>query len=59
MKKKIILTLVSLLSVLLLAGCGGNGGADPTPGPGPESEITSNNAAPSGFVDDGPMDWDE
>ena len=35
----------------------GNGNGNVTPGPA--SEITSNNAAPAGFVDDGPTDWDE
>ena len=61
MKKKSILILVAVLATVSLASCGKKPNDDPKPGPGPDpgTEITSNNAAPTGFVDDGPMVWDE
>jgi hypothetical protein len=59
MKRKSMLFLIALLAALTLSACK----EKPEPGPGPDpetqTEITSNNAAPAGFVDDGPMDWDE
>ncbi len=60
MKRKSILILMAS-ALLLLAAC------DPKPvdpvgpdGPDvPASEITTDNAAPAGFSDEGPMSWDE
>lgn len=60
MKKKLLFTLAAALTLTALSAC--NDKPTPTPpGPGPEpaSEITSNNVAPAGFVDDGPASWDE
>lgn len=58
--RRFLLILVASLATLSLVSCKGDN-EEPTPGPGPtpQSEITSNNAAPAGFADDGPMDWDE
>ena len=59
--KKYLSILLAAVMVLSLASCGKKPNDDPKPGPGPNpgNEITSNNAAPAGFVDDGPMVWDE
>lgn len=61
--KKILLSLATVLVLFAAGGCE----KKPEPGPGPEpgpdptptSEITTDNAAPAGFSDEGPMSWDE
>lgn len=66
MKKKILL-LIASCAVLMMAGCKkDNGGSDqPNPGPDPgptppepTTEITVDNAAPTGFTDEGISSWD-
>ena len=55
--KRIILLSLLAISLLALSSCHKPGNEDnPTP---VESEITSENAAPGGFGDEGPSNWDE
>lgn len=57
MNKKITL-LIAAAIVLCATACNKPASPDPVP-PGPTpSEITSNNAAPGGFVDGGAESWD-
>lgn len=57
MNKKITL-LIAAAIVLCATACNKPVSPDPVP-PGPTpSEITSNNAAPGGFVDGGAESWD-
>jgi hypothetical protein len=64
MKRK-LLTLTAVLALLVVAGGCKEKPDEPTPGPGPGpgpdpgTEITTDNAAPAGFADEGPMTWDE
>ena len=63
MKRKFLL-LLTAVAVLAMAGAckpKDNGGEQlgPGPEPGPASEITTNNEAPAGFADEGPMNWDD
>ncbi len=56
MKRKTALILLSVIA-LMLCGCKEkNGPEKPTPS---NSSITSENAAPGGFSDEGPVSWDE
>lgn len=56
MKRKTALILLSVIA-LMLCGCKEKNGPDkPTPD---DSSITSENAAPGGFSDEGPVSWDE
>jgi len=63
--KRLILTITAVLALLSLSACKGKTNPEPDPGSGPgtnpgsPSEVTSNNAAPAGFSDEGPMTWDE
>lgn len=59
MNKKITL-LIAAAIVLCATACNKpvNPDPDPTPDPPTPSEITSNNAAPGGFVDGGAESWD-
>ncbi len=61
--KKILLLLATVLVLFAAGGCEEKPTPGPGPGPGPEptptSEITTDNAAPAGFSDEGPMSWDE
>lgn len=58
MKKNCFIILA--VAATMLCACHKHGGDEPAPGPEPQdSEITSNNAAPGGFTDEGPVTWDE
>lgn len=58
--KKILPVLAAFLVLFMASGCKNpNPDTPPGPEPGPSSEITTDNAAPAGFSDEGPMSWDE
>lgn len=57
MKRITILSLLAL-SLLALSSCHKPSNGD-DPAPTTASEITSENAAPGGFSDEGPSNWDE
>lgn len=61
--KRTLLAFAAMLVLFLASGCKEKPEPGPGPGPGPDptptSEITTDNAAPAGFSDEGPMSWDE